>query len=91
MKKTTIIHKPFVPDYPDITVCGKDDYIVSWRIKDWNLIHRIQDYFGMPRYTTLNRLSKITIKRDSPKFEDMLDGIRKGLFWAYQLPTVSKC
>jgi len=90
MRKTTIIHKPFVPNYPDITVCGKDEYIISWRIRDWELIHRIQDYFGMPRYTSLNRLSKITIKRDSPKWNDLLDGIRKGLFWVHKPSTVIK-
>ena len=90
MRKKTTIQEPFVPDYPDITVCGKDEYIVSWRIRDWNLIHRIQDYFNMPRYTSLNRLSKIKIKQNDPKFEDLRDGIRKGLFWVYQLPNVSK-
>jgi hypothetical protein len=90
MRKKTTIQEPFVPDYPDITVCGKDEYIVSWRISDWNLIHRIQDYFNMPRYTSLNRLSKIKIKQNDPKYEDLRDGIRKGLFWVYQLPNVSK-
>jgi hypothetical protein len=80
MKKKEII-PPFRPDYPDMTVCGKDEYILSWRIKDWDMIHRIQDYFGMPRYTTLNRLSKIKIKRDDPKWNDFLDGLRKGIYW----------
>lgn len=90
MRKEPVIHKPFVPDFPDLTQTGKDEYIISWRIRDWNLIHRIQDYFKMPRYTSLNRLSKIKIKQTDSKFEDLRDGVRKGLFWAYQLPNVSK-
>lgn len=90
MRKEPVIHKPFVPDFPDLAHTGKDEYIISWRIRDWNLIHRIQDYFKMPRYTSLNRLSKIKIKQTDSKFEDLRDGVRKGLFWAYQLPNVSK-
>lgn len=90
MNKATVIHKPIVPNYPDITVCGNDEYIVSWRIRDFDHIHHIQDYFGMPRYTTLNRLSKVTMKRDDPKWEMLLEGIRKGFYWLYKPSNVSK-
>lgn len=38
----------------------------------------------MPHYTTVNRLSKIKIKKDDPKWNDFLDGIRKGFYWAYR-------
>lgn len=90
MKKKEII-PPFRPDYPDMTVCGKDEYILSWRIKDWDMIHRIQDYFGMPRYTTINRLSKITIRRDDPRWETFLEGLRKGFYWVNNVSKVIKC
>ncbi len=89
MKRKAVI-PPFVPNYPDMTVCGEDEYIMSWRIKDWDMIHRIQEYFGMQRYTTVNRLSKVTMKKTDPKWNDLLDGLRKGLYWLYKVPNVSK-
>lgn len=67
-------------EFPNLNVVGEDEYIISWRIKDMDMIHRIQEYFGMPRYTNINYLSKIKIKRDDPKFKDFIEGIRKGIY-----------
>lgn len=84
------VRRPVRSLFPSFETTGENEYIVSWRIRDWDMIHRIQEYFGMPRYTTLNRLSKITIKRDDPKWETFVEGVRKGFYWAYKTPNVSK-
>lgn len=84
MEKNTVKPEPFRPVFPNLKELGEDEYIISWRIKDMNHIHHIQDYFGMPHYTTVNRLSKIKIRKDDPKWNDFLDGIRKGFYWAYR-------
>ena len=90
MKKNTVKPGPFIPDFPNLKELEEDEYIVSWRITDMNHIHHIQDYFGMPRYTTVNYLSKIKIKRDDPKWNDFLDGIRRGFYWAYRSQSLVK-
>lgn len=84
MKRSTVTPTPFKPDFPSMTKFGENDYIVSWKISDWNMIHRIQDYLGMPRYINVNYRSKITIKRDDPKWNDFVDGVRKGFYVAYK-------
>lgn len=85
-EKPSIAHVEF----PNIRDIGENEYIVSWRIRDWNHIHHIQQYFGMPRYTTINRLSKVTMRRDDPKWDMLVDGVRKGFYWLYRPQNVSK-
>lgn len=59
---------------------------LSWNTKDRAVIHRIQDYFGMKRYMTLNYLSPINIKRDDLKYPVLLEGQEKGFYRICYLP-----
>ncbi len=59
---------------------------LSWKIKDRATIYRIQRYFGMPRYMTVNYLSPINIKPDDPKYPVLLEGQEKGFYRICYLP-----
>ena len=73
---------------PSPAGAGEDELVISWKTKDWNFIHRIQDYFGMPHYTSVNYLSPIKISRDDPKYPVLLEGEQKGF---YRIQKKPKC
>lgn len=77
-------------EFPDLNNLGENDYLVSWRIRDWDHIHHIQKYFGMPMYTNINRISKVTMRRDDPKWNKLIEGIRLGYYRMYRPQNVSK-
>lgn len=56
------------------------EIVLSWRIKDIPFIHRIQDYFGMSRYLSVNYMSPINIGTDDPKYPVLLEGEEKGFY-----------
>ena len=56
------------------------EVMLSWNTKDWDFIHRIQDYFGMKRYMSVNHMSPINIKPDDPKYPLLLEGEEKGFY-----------
>lgn len=66
--------------FPDFEHLDEDEYLVSWTTRDWDLIHRCQDYFGMPRFTTLNYISKIKLKQDDPRWYKFVEGEQKGIY-----------
>lgn len=74
--------------FPSPATAGEDDYLISWRTKDWNFIHRVQDYFGTPRYLSVNYTSPITISRDDPKYPVLLEGEQKGF---YRITKIANC
>ena len=59
---------------------------LSWKIKDRDQIHRIQAYFGMSRYMSVNYTSPIDIKPDDPKYPVLLEGEQKGFYWICRKP-----
>ena len=65
---------------------GGVELVLSWRIKDWNFIHRIQDYFGMSRYLSVNYMSPISINPDDPKYQVLLEGEQKGFYHICRKP-----
>ena len=66
--------------YPSQAEAGEVDIVISWKIKDWNFIHRIMDYFGMHRYLSVNYTSPFRIRRDDPKYPVLLEGEQKGFY-----------
>ena len=65
---------------PNFEITCDDDYIVRWNTRDWNLIHRIQEYFGQRRHTTVNMIAKFTISRDDPRYKTFLEGEQMGFY-----------
>lgn len=65
---------------PSQATAGEDDMVIFWKIKDWDFIHRIIDYFGMPRYFTVNYTTPFRMKRDDPKYTVLLEGEQKGFY-----------
>ena len=76
--------------YPSPERAGEDELVISWKIKDRNFIHRIQDYFGMGRYMSVNYTSPIKISSDDPKYPVLFEGEQKGFYRILKFPNVSK-
>lgn len=72
--------------YPSQAAAEEVSLEISWRIKDRNLIHRIQAYFGMSRYMTVNYTSPVGIKPGDPKYPVLLEGEQKGFYWILRKP-----
>lgn len=66
--------------FPSPATAGEDELVIFWNINDWNFIHRIIDYFGMPRFFTVNYKTPFRIKRDDPKYKVLLEGEQKGFY-----------
>lgn len=65
---------------------GEVELMLYWSIKDRDFMHRIQDYFGMSRYLSVNYMSPINISPDNPKYQVLLEGEEKGFYRICRLP-----
>ena len=59
---------------PSQAQAGEVELVLSWNIKDRNFMHRIQDYFRMERYMSVNYMSPVKIAPDDPKYQVLLEG-----------------
>ena len=73
---------------PSLAGAGEDRLELSWNIRAYDFIHRIQEYFGMSRYMTVNYTSPVTISPDDPKYPVLLEGEQKGF---YRIRKIPKC
>ena len=71
---------------PSLAGAEEDRLELSWNIRDYNFIHRIQDYFGMSRYLSVNYMSPISINPDDPKYQVLLEGEQKGFYHICRKP-----
>ena len=71
---------------PSQATAEEVDLSLSWRTKDRDQIHRIQAYFGMSGYMSVNYISPISIKPDNPKYPVLLEGEKKGFYWILRIP-----
>ena len=71
---------------PSQEKAGGVELVLSWNIKDKDFRHRIQDYFGMQRYMSVNYMSPISISPDDPKYQVLLEGEEKGFYRIVRKP-----
>lgn len=57
-----------------------DKMVISWETRDIDLIHKIQEYFGMPKGMTVNKRSEYAIMPNDPRYPKLLEGEKKGLY-----------